>query len=57
MEEEVLKIFLEVRGRFGDIKEKVYLLKTYFELHRLCLFFRVCNPTSIKFLSKSETDS
>jgi len=33
MEEEVLKIFLEVRGRFGDIKEKVSLLKTYFELH------------------------
>ncbi|HDD44283.1 MAG TPA: hypothetical protein ENG63_05420 [Candidatus Desulfofervidus auxilii] len=33
MEKEILKIFLEVREKFGEIKEKVSLLKTYLELH------------------------
>ncbi len=33
MEEEVLNIFLKIGKSFDEIKEKVSLLKTYFELH------------------------
>jgi len=33
MEEEVLNIFLKIGESFEEIKEKVSLLKTYFELH------------------------
>lgn len=33
MEEEVLNIFLKIRESFNEIKERVSLLKTYFELH------------------------
>jgi len=33
VEEEVLNIFLKIRESFNEIKEKVSLLKTYFELH------------------------
>lgn len=33
MEEEVLHIFLKVGESFNEIKERVSLLKTYFELH------------------------
>ncbi len=31
MEEEVLNIFLKIRESFNEIKERVSLLKTYFE--------------------------
>jgi hypothetical protein len=33
MEQEVLNIFLKIRESFSEIKEKVSLLKTCFELH------------------------
>lgn len=33
MEEEVLNIFLKIREDFNEIKDRVSLLKTYFELH------------------------
>ena len=33
MEEEVLNIFLKIGESFNEIKERVSLLKTYFELH------------------------
>lgn len=33
MDEDLLRIFLEIRENFPEIKEKVSLLKPYFELH------------------------
>ena len=33
MEQKVLDIFLEIREGFNEVKERVSLLKTYFELH------------------------
>ncbi|HIC92467.1 MAG TPA: hypothetical protein EYP21_10515 [Syntrophaceae bacterium] len=33
MEEQVLNIFLKIRESYNEIKERVSLLKTYFQLH------------------------